>query len=217
MKPSNLGLLGIAFCFYFIGGAVFDSLGSFVPFLCSIDMLIVGLFLGLLPRVEKFLLFGVCAVIDISQVIINVPYREAEFSNIFNGFSMFYNNPQSYSGFAVPPWITSVILLASLAFLGFLAIKFLKEIFGLLKSGKTLLLFALFSFFITILSALIIFQPFMATPNILFSDPLTMSSLTVKFLTFIDFYIIFTSPVFGYYFFKWLKIYNRIPRVYGNS
>lgn len=217
MRPSNISLLGIAFCIYFIGGAVFDSLGSVLPFLCVMDMVIVGLFMGLLPKREGGVLFLVTALVDVTQVFINIPYREAELTSIFSMVALTSTPEMDFVAQSIPEWLIVPALIAYVMICAIVVYSIFKSLLRLLHQGKTIIILASTQILVFFILGAYIFIPFISDPNILTTNPLLMSNLTVKLLTLLDLYLVLVSPLFGYYFFRWLGIYRRLPHIYGNS
>jgi len=216
MRLRSAGLLSIALCFYFVGAPLLDSLSGVVPFASMMDMIIVGLFLGLLPWWEGAAFYLFTAGIDTAQILVEVPYMQAKFSALIAAAQTVTNFIASISvlGFVTPDWI---FIGAIFLIMGIIFTLFVNAVLKLLKDGKTIILLIVASTVPLIIIGYVLLKPIIDLPILAVTNNGLMVDAMVNFAVFFELYLVFASPFLGYYLFKWLSVYRRVPRLIHNS
>ena len=213
MRLRNAGLLSIAVCFYFVGAPILDSFSGVVPFAASMDMVIVGLFLGLMPRWEGAVFYLFAACVDAAQILVDVPYDQAKFSAVVGAAQVAsrLGSAPAVFGYVIPEWLVVGVVFLVIGGAAALLIRFL---FSLLKSGKTVVLLFAVSTIPLFVGGWLLLQPIIASPELVLENSVIVSEVMVNCSAFLNLYIVFSSPFLAYYFFKWLGVYRRVPRVF---
>lgn len=193
-----------------------DSLSGVVPFASMMDMIIVGLFLGLLPWWEGAAFYLFTAGIDTAQILVEVPYMQAKFSALIAAAQTVTNFIASISvlGFVTPDWI---FIGAIFLIMGIIFTLFVNAVLKLLKDGKTIILLIVASTVPLIIIGYVLLKPIIDLPILAVTNNGLMVDAMVNFAVFFELYLVFASPFLGYYLFKWLSVYRRVPRLIHNS
>lgn len=215
MRVRSIGLLSIALCFYFIGGAALDSLGAVLPFACTVDMVLVGLFLPLLPRFEGACLYLFAAGVDIVEVILGIPYDQAKLTMAIEVAKAASTTPSTISEFfTIPP--TLMVALVILA-CGFVAVTIFYAVKSIIEMGKTIIVIAAAFTPSLIVGMYWIVAPLLSSGSILSCPTPMIAETLVNAMAFAFIYMILTKPFYAIVFFRWLGVYRRLPALYGNS
>lgn len=218
MRLRTAGLLSMALCLYFVGGAALDGLGAVIPFICMIDMVLVGLFLPLLPRWEGAALYLFAAGVDIVELVADIPYMLAK-------YTAFVEVAKAAASGQLPRHIVDFFSLPQILmqafiilFAGFVLVTAISLLKSFLTMGKTLMALSLVSSSPMLLGMYWISRPILFSGQTLLSlQSHAVAAMMTNLIVFMSVYAVLASPFLAIVFFRWLGVYRRIPSAWGNS
>jgi len=214
LNHRSIALLGVAICFYIVGKPIFGVISNSIPMLIGWSGLVVGLFIGIMPKREEALLYVSTVGYETFDLIINLPQLQIEANTAFDGvkiISLIEDVPrESYQVNGLIVILLNILTVIMGLTMIIVIYKIIKKLIQYFKEQPVLtsLLLTSWTPFIYMYFRMNKFLGGDLVTNLEHGKIIFMEFMLVMGIWFIIF-----SPLYGYLLFKWLGIYKRIPQI----